>query len=37
MDELVVTKFWMAGVIGVMGIYALIALVGYFRGRKRSE
>lgn len=33
-DELVVTRFWMGGVIAVMVIYVLIALVGHRRSRK---
>lgn len=37
MDELVVTRFWMGGVIAVMVIFALIALVGHFRSGKKKD
>lgn len=30
-DELVVTRFWMGGVIAVMLIYVVIAVVGHTR------
>jgi hypothetical protein len=36
-DELVVTRFWMGGVIAVMVIYVLIALVGHRRIRKPAS
>jgi heme/copper-type cytochrome/quinol oxidase subunit 2 len=36
-DELVVTRFWMGGVIAVMVIYVLIALVGHRRNRKPAS
>jgi hypothetical protein len=36
MDELVVTRFWMCGVIAVMVIYVLIALVGHRRSGKSA-
>jgi len=36
MDELVVTRFWMCGVIAVMVIYVLIALIGHRRRGKSA-
>jgi hypothetical protein len=34
MEELFVTRLWMAGVVGAMAVFGVIALVGYFRGNK---
>ena len=34
MEDLFVTRLWMAGVVAAMVIFGLIALVGYFRGSK---
>lgn len=34
MDDLVVTRFWMLGVIAVMAVFAGIALVGIVRDNK---
>ena len=31
MDEIVVTRLWMAGVVGMMVVFAIIAVVGYWR------
>ena len=36
MEELVVTRFWMAGVMAVMLVYGGIALVGIARKRNRE-
>lgn len=33
MDELVVTRFWMGGVIAVMVVFALVGLAGHRRRR----
>ncbi len=38
MEELVVTRFWMAGVVGMMLVFGVIALVGWIRqGGKNPE
>jgi hypothetical protein len=34
MEEIVVTRLWMAGVVGMMAIFAVIALIGYLRQSK---
>jgi hypothetical protein len=31
MEEIVVTRLWMAGVVGMMVIFAIIAVIGYVR------
>jgi len=36
MEELEVTRLWMGGVVGMMLVFALIALVGYLF-RRRHE
>ncbi len=33
MEEIIVTRYWMLGVTGVMVIYGLISLVGYLKKR----
>ena len=37
MDELVVTRLWMAGVVAAMGVFGIIAIVGYFRQKSESD
>ena len=38
MEELVVTRFWMAGVVGMMLVFGVIALIGWFKqGGNNSE
>ncbi len=34
MDDLIVTRFWMLGVIAVMAVFAVIAVVGIMRDSK---
>ncbi len=34
MEEIVVTRLWMAGVVAIMAIFGAIALVGYLRQGK---
>jgi hypothetical protein len=36
MAELEVTRLWMAGVVGMMLVFAVIALVGYLLRRRRA-
>lgn len=36
MAELEVTRIWMGGVVSMMLVFAVIALVGYLRYRKRT-
>lgn len=33
MEEIVVTRLWMAGVVSMMVIFAVIAVVGYVRNK----
>jgi len=33
MDEIVVTRLWMAGVVGMMAVFAIIAVIGYWRNK----
>ena len=35
MEELVVTRVWMGGVVAMMLVFAVIAVVGYLRYRRR--
>jgi len=32
MEDIFVTRLWMAGVVGAMAVFGIIALIGYFRG-----
>ena len=36
-EELVVTRLWMAGVVGVMVTFAAISAIGYFRQKSRTN
>lgn len=35
MEDLVVTRYWMAGVIAVMLVFAAVALIGVLRNRRK--
>ena len=37
MDEIVVTRLWMAGVVLMMAVFAVIALIGYFRQKSGND
>lgn len=37
MEEIVVTRLWMAGVVGAMLVFGIIAMVGYHRQGNKSE
>lgn len=37
MDELVVTRLWMAGVVAAMAVFGIIAMVGYFRQKSDGD
>jgi hypothetical protein len=37
MEEIVVTRLWMAGVVTAMAVFGLIALIGYLRGNADSD
>lgn len=37
MDELVVQKLWMAGVVGAMVVFGVAALIGYIRQGKNQR
>jgi hypothetical protein len=36
MEEIVVTRLWMAGVVGMMLVFAAIAVVGHFRQKSNN-
>ncbi len=36
MEDLVVTRLWMAGVVAMMIVYGVIALVGYLKSRSKN-
>lgn len=36
MEEMVVTRIWMAGVVTMMVVFAVIAVVGYRRKKRRG-
>jgi hypothetical protein len=37
MEELVVTRLWMAGVVAAMAVFGIIALVGYLRQNENND
>ena len=37
MEEIVVTRLWMAGVVGAMLVFGIIALIGYHRQGNQTE
>lgn len=37
MEELEVTRLWMGGVVGMMLVFAAIAMAGYVLRRKRDK
>ena len=37
MEELEVTRLWMGGVVGMMLVFALVALVGYVLRKQREK
>lgn len=37
MDELVVTRLWMAGVVGAMVVFGIAALIGYLKQAKSGH
>jgi hypothetical protein len=37
MEEIVVTRLWMAGVVGAMLVFGIIALIGYHRQGNKTE
>jgi len=37
MEEIVVTRLWMAGVVAAMVVFGVIALIGYRRHDNNSE
>jgi hypothetical protein len=37
MEEIVVTRLWMAGVVGAMLVFGIIALIGYRRQSDNTE
>ena len=37
MEEIVVTRLWMAGVVGAMLVFGIIALIGYRRQSDSTE
>jgi len=37
MEEIVVTRLWMAGVVSMMAIFAVIAVIGYKKNKPSDE
>ena len=37
MEELEVTRVWMAGVVTLMAVFGIIAAIGYLRNRKQGN
>jgi len=37
MEEVVVTKLWMAGVVGAMVVFGVIAFIGYFKQSNSNQ
>jgi uncharacterized membrane protein len=37
MEEIVVTRLWMAGVVAAMAIFGIAAVIGYLRREKRDN
>jgi len=37
MEELEVTRLWMGGVVGMMLVFAVVALAGYLLRRRHGE
>ena len=37
MEEIAVTRLWMAGVVAAMAIFGVIALIGHLRQGKQSD
>jgi hypothetical protein len=36
MEEVIVTRVWMAGIVAMMAIFAVVAAVGYIRKNNRQ-
>lgn len=37
MEELAVTRLWMAGVVAAMAVFGIIAIVGYLRHKDDAD
>ncbi len=37
MEEIAVTRLWMAGVVTAMAIFGIIAVIGYLRQGKQTD
>lgn len=37
MEEIVVTRLWMAGVVSMMAVFAVIAVIGYWRQKSAED
>ena len=37
MEEIVVTRLWMAGVVAAMVVFGIIALIGYHRQSSKTD
>ena len=37
MEDLAVTRLWMAGVVAAMAVFGIIAMVGYFRQKNAGD
>jgi len=37
MEDLAVTRLWMAGVVAAMALFGIIAMIGYFRQKNAGD
>jgi hypothetical protein len=37
MEDLAVTRLWMAGVVAAMAVFGIIAMIGYFRQKNAGD
>lgn len=37
MEDLAITRLWMAGVVASMAVFGIIAMVGYFRQKNAGD
>ena len=37
MEDLAITRLWMAGVVASMAVFGIIAMIGYFRQKNAGD
>jgi hypothetical protein len=37
MEDLAVTRLWMAGVVAAMAVFGIIAMIGYYRQKNADD